>query len=147
MKARLIKKDGEILLLCENGSITRANNSILRELFICFKTIGNIKGNGERWDKTVKNMSKYPGTTLAYVNNQYELCLVENPFLALMQNVTDDEYITLHEYAELHKKNDNRIKALCREGRLMGATKKAGKWFIPKHTPYPKDARYSGVEK
>lgn len=147
MKLRLLKKDGQCVLLCPDGTIAIAGNTLLRELFVCFKKPSSFHGNSGRWDMEAATMAEVKGMTLAYVNDDSELCLIENPFLSLMQNLADDEYITLHEYAELHKKNDNRIKALCREERIPGAIKKAGKWFIPKHAPYPKDARYSGVEK
>lgn len=147
MKIRLIKKDGQCILLCADGTIALADNVLLRELFVCFKNYSSFTGKNGRWDKEDSEMGAIEGKTLAYVNDENHLCLIENPFLALMQNLADNEYITLHEYAELHKKNDNRIKALCREERIPGAIKKAGKWFVPRHAPYPKDARYSGVEK
>ena len=147
MKLRLIKKESQYFLLCSDGTIAIADGALLRELFVCFKTSASFSGKNGRWDKGTLTMDRVEGTTLAYVNEKNELCLIENPFISLMQNLADDEYITLHEYAELHNKNDNRIKALCREERIPGAIKKAGKWFVPKHAPYPKDARYSGVEK
>lgn len=147
MKLRLIKKDGQLILLCPDGTKAVADNALLRKFFVSFKTPMSFSGNNGRWDQDAITMGDIKGMTLAYVNDKNELCLIENPFISLMQNLADDEYITLHEYAELHQKNDNRIKALCREERIPGAIKKAGKWFIPKHAPYPKDARYSGVEK
>lgn len=147
MKLRLIKRDGKHLLLCADGTIADADKTLLRELFVCFQTPESFVGKQGRWDQETNQIESVKGNTLAYVNDKNELCLIENPFLSLMQNLADDEYITLHEYAELHQKNDNRIKALCREERIPGAIKKAGKWFVPKHAPYPKDARYLGVEK
>ncbi len=147
MKLRLVKKDGQLVLLCADGTIAIADNALLRELFVCFKSPSSFTGKLGRWDNEGVLIEDVKGTTVAYVNDENELCLIDNPFLALMQNLAADEYITLHEYAEIHQKNDNRIKTLCREERIPGAIKKAGKWFIPKHAPYPKDARYSGVEK
>ena len=147
MKARLVKKDGQIKLLCPDGSIKLADDVVLKQLFICWQTVDKIKGRDGQWNTEVKEIEKYEAHTLAYVTDDNHLCLIENPFVSLMQNLVDDEYITLHEYAELQGKNDTRIKALCREDRIPGAVKKAGKWFIPKHAPYPKDARYTGVEK
>ena len=147
MTVRLIKKDGKLLLLCADGTIKEVTDAFLKEFFVTFRTSEFYHGDLGMWSTEADNITKYPGKTLAYVNENRELCIVENPFIAVMQNLTDDEYITLHEYAERQGKNDNRIKALCRENRIPGAIKKAGKWFIPKHSPYPKDARYSGVEK
>ncbi len=147
MKARLIKKDGQIMLLCSNGGIKIVDEALLKQLFICWQTIDEINGTDGYWNTETKNLDQYEARTLAYVTDDNHLCLIENPFVSLMQNLVDDEYITLHEYAELQGKNDTRIKALCRENRIPGAVKKAGKWFIPKHAPYPKDARYTGIEK
>lgn len=147
MKIRLIKLNGNKLLLCSDGSIKNADKKALKELLVFFKSSEKIKGKDGKWSDEVKRMEDHPGETLAYVNSNNVLCIVENPFIELLQSIADDEYITLHEYAELHNRNDNRIKALCREGRLEGAIKKSGKWFIPKNSPYPKDARYSGIEK
>ena len=147
MKLRLIKKDSQKLLLCQDGTVAIADNELLRKLFVCFDNPATFSGKYGHWNKEIERMDDFEGKTLAYVSDDCQLCLIENPFMALMQNIADDEYITLHEYAELHRKNDNRIKALCREERILGAIKKAGKWFIPKHAPYPQDARYSGVEK
>lgn len=147
MKLRLIKKDSKLLLLCNDGTMADADERILRLLFVCYKDISAFNGQHGLWNSECKSMDLYPGTTIAYVNDSNQLCLVENPFIALMQNLSDDEYITLHEYAVIHGKNDNRIKLLCREERIPGAIKKAGKWFVPRHAPYPQDARFSGVEK
>ncbi len=147
MKLRLIKRDSKLLLLCNDGSIADADERTLRLLFVCYKDISTFKGQQGFWTVECDAMDLYPGTTIAYVNDFNHLCLVENPFISLMQNLADDEYITLHEYAVLHGKNDNRIKLLCREERIPGAIKKAGKWFVPRHAPYPQDARFSGVEK
>lgn len=147
MKLRLIKKGGQRLLLCPDKTIAFVDDSLLRRLFVCYQDVSLFSGNDGYWNEGGNKMENFSGQTLAYVNDKNELCLVENPFISIMRNLADDEYITLHEYAELHGKNDNRIKLLCREGRIPGALKKAGKWFIPKHSPYPKDARYSGVEK
>lgn len=147
MKLRLVKKEGKMLLLCNDGSIAETNERMLRLLFISYKDIDSFAGQQGMWQTQFDSMDLYPGTTIAYVNDSYHLCLVENPFISLMQNLSDDEYITLHEYAVLHGKNDNRIKLLCREKRIPGAIKKAGKWFMPRHAPYPQDARFSGIEK
>lgn len=147
MKLRLIRKDGKQFLLCNNGSIAEADDRILHLLFVCYKDPDTFNGQYGSWNAEYDTMESYPGYTIAYVNDSGHLCLIENPFMALMQNLSDDEYITLHDYAVMHGKNDNRIKLLCRENRIPGAIKKAGKWFVPRHAPYPQDARYSGVEK
>lgn len=148
MKARLIRKNGKMYLLCNDGSIAIADESILKQLFVCFNSVETIKGTDGQWkENNNSDIEKVSGKTLVWVDDNNCLCIKENPFTSFFESIVDNEYITLHEYALLHGKNDNRIKALCREGRISGATKKAGKWFVPKHSPYPADARYSGIEK
>ncbi len=148
MKVKLVRRNGSLYLLCNDGTIAKATETILKQLFLCFSESDVIKGKDGRWKTDdSKTMEKCTGTTIAWVDDSGVLCIKENPFLFLTEDVTDSEYITAIEYAELHNKNVARIKKLCVEGRINGATKKAGKWFIPKNSPYPKDARYSGVDK
>lgn len=147
MKARLIRQKGKLHLLLPDGTTANATEGILKQLFVSFSNVDTIKGKNGRWDNENLRMEDVKGKELAWVDDNNILCIKENPFTSFIQTIVDDEYITLHEYAEMHGKNDNRIKALCREERISGAQKKAGKWFIPKHAPYPQDARYSGVEK
>ena len=147
MKARLIKQKRKLLLLLENGSTALASEEVLKQLFVSHKNLSAVRAKNGGWDGDYLKMEDVPGKTIAWVNDDNILCLKENPFMFMIQSVVDDEYITLHEYAVLHQKNDNRIKQLCRDGRIPGAQKKAGKWFVPKHAPYPEDARRTGVEK
>ncbi len=148
MKVRLIRKNGKMYLLCNNGTIAEATEPVLKQLFLCFREIDIVKGKDGRWDTApTKTMENYKGTTIAWVEDNGILCLKENPFLSFTQAVTNNEVITAIEYAELHNKNVARIKKLCAEGRITGAVKKAGKWFIPKNAPYPSDARYKEGKK
>lgn len=147
MKARLIRQKGKLYLLLPDGTVALATEGILKQLFVSFNDVSLLSGKDGRWDADCLKMEDVKGKELAWVEENNILCIRENPFTSIIQTIVDDEYVTLHEYAEMHGKNDNRIKALCREGRISGAQKKAGKWFIPKHAPYPQDARYSGVEK
>lgn len=147
MKSRLIRQKGKLLLLLSDGTIAKATEGILKQLFISFSNVDTINGKDGRWDTDHLNIEDVKGKTLAWVDDKGILCIKENPFTALIQNIVDEEYVTLQEYAKMHGRNDNRIKVLCKEERIPGAQKKAGKWFIPKHAPYPEDARYSGVEK
>lgn len=147
LKARLITRNGKVQLLCADGTISNANDSVLKKMFIAFSAAESFHGKDGRWDEQNINMEDYSGKTLAWISKDDLLVIKENPFIHLVETVVDNDYIPLKEYAELQNRNENRIKVLCREGRLPGAIKKSGKWFIPKNTPYPLDARYSGIEK
>ena len=87
-------------------------------------------------------MDTIPGNTLAYVNENNELCITDaNPFYKLISSVGNDEYITLKEYCEMYGRGESRIKKLCDEQKITGAIKKGGCWFIPINAPYPEDGR------
>lgn len=147
MKARLISKKDTLYLLSENGKMCVADEKILGRLFVYWSNIDSFIKGDDRWDDVVDRIEDYQGLTLAYINDDFHLCLIQNPFVSITPNVTEEEYITLQEYADIQGKNSSRIKVLCRENRIPGAIKKAGKWFIPKNAKYPQDARYAGVEK
>lgn len=51
------------------------------------------------------------------------------------------DYITVIEAAEKWGISKRRIQLLCAEGRINGAVKRAGSWFLPSNTEKPVDAR------
>ena len=51
------------------------------------------------------------------------------------------DYLTVREINELWGISTRRICKLCEEGRIAGAIKKGGVWFIPSTAQKPKDAR------
>lgn len=147
MKARLIKTYNKKQLLCADGTIANATEGILRIMFIGFAGAEKFHGKDGRWDEDCIKMEDYRGTTLAWVSDEGHLVIKDNPFVALVESVADEDYITIQEYAKLHDRYETRIKKLCQEGRIPGAVKKGNRWFVPKNAPYPQDARYTGVEK
>ena len=92
-------------------------------------------------------MEDHPGKSLAWVDDDGQLIIAENVFISLLAAVVEDDYITVQEYAKINGRSEARIKALCTEGRIPGAMKKGNRWFIPRNSELPQDARYSGVEK
>ena len=56
------------------------------------------------------------------------------------ESVVASEMITVEEYAAMWGKSVERIKLLCREGRLS-AYKQKRDWLIPRSVPYPEDRR------
>lgn len=51
------------------------------------------------------------------------------------------DYMTVIEAAEKWGISKRRIQMLCAEGRIDGAVKRAGSWFLPLNAEKPKDAR------
>ena len=52
-----------------------------------------------------------------------------------------DQYITLKEAAEKWGISERRIRILCTDGRIEGATKMGPMWLIPAHSITPDDKR------
>jgi hypothetical protein len=53
----------------------------------------------------------------------------------------DFDWITPREAAEKWGISDRRVQVLCSKGRVEGAIRLKGGWFIPKGTPKPPDGR------
>lgn len=53
------------------------------------------------------------------------------------ESVRQNAYLSVNEYAELHKKSVEQIKKYCREGRIE-SKKIDGRWFINPNAPLPK---------
>lgn len=51
------------------------------------------------------------------------------------------DYMTVIEAAEKWGISKRRIQMLCAEGRINGAVKRAGSWFLPLNTEKPQNAR------
>lgn len=148
MKARLIRRNRKLFLLYLDGTIEEADNSILRMLFVGFSGADKFgRGKAGRWNTEYDSMEQHPGKTLAWVDDDNRLVIVENVFIPMIQSVIEEGYITVQEYAKQHGVSERRVKVWCTEGRLAGAVKKAGRWHIPRSAPRPADARYAGVEK
>ena len=52
-----------------------------------------------------------------------------------------DQYITLKEAAEKRRISERRIRILCTDGRIEGATKMGPMWVIPADSVKPDDKR------
>ena len=50
-------------------------------------------------------------------------------------------YITIKEASDRWNISTRRISKLCEEGRIAGAEKRGGVWFLPPNAEKPKDAR------
>lgn len=140
MKARLLKdREGQVKLLCGNGSISDTTTTVLANLLLHFKNAAHFSGSEGDWSTAYGDMAVYPGETLAYVTDDLSL-VVLNPSVfdqLVGEQYKTNSYITLGEYAEKWNKSREIIKILCRSGRLVGAQKMAGRWMIPKDAPYP----------
>ena len=135
MKLRLVLKQGKRLLLCPNGSILNADDTVLQRLLTGFKRPNSFKGMDGSWNDTICEMKDFGGHTLAFVDDKSQLVIISPE--AFKGFRTPTVYITASEYADLHNKSHPRIKQLCEDGRIEGVQNTRGGWIIPKDAPYP----------
>lgn len=140
MKARLIQVDGVMQILFCTGRITTVDARMALSFLSTFNDPSHYSAAG-RWNNKIVSMEKYAGQTIAVVDDDGVL-RVENPeqFRFILENGRA-KLLTSKEYATLHKKDESRIRRLCREGRLAGAEQKGTVWLIPENVPYPSDER------
>lgn len=140
MIARLIRvQGGNLQLLCPNGTIDEGTEHVLANLLLNFQSANRFSGNKGRWDDRVLDIGLFPGTTIAYVTDDFELVIRDQePFASLIQdNYRHTKFLTVEQYAQKHNKSREIIKVYCREGKIVGAGKKGGCWIIPEDAPYP----------
>ena len=139
MLVRLFKANEEIILVFGTGNVLTLDESGIRDFFL----------NADRYLEDNLNTSlNIPilgrslniGDTLAYIDNERKLVIVDLPFFKSIMS-KPVELLTAEEYAELHGKKRPIILRYLRERRLPGAIKKGEVWLIPKDCPYPKDPR------
>ena len=147
MKARLIRYYGKLHLLCADGTIADVTDNLLRRLFVGYVGADKLRGKAGCWKDEYDKMEAHPGKSLVWVEDDSTLVIKENVFIPFVASVKEDDYVTAQEYAEHCGRCVARVKTLCQDGRIPGAIKKSGRWFIPRHAPFPDDARYSGTEK
>ncbi|MBQ4333438.1 MAG: helix-turn-helix domain-containing protein [Clostridia bacterium] len=135
MKLRLISQNKELLLLCTNGSIIKADSVVLNRLLSSFSHPSSFKGNDGYWNASTIKMENVPGQTIAFVDDNRCLVIMSEGFFGT-RNITD--YITATEFAQKHGKSRASVKNMCDAGRIPGAYKSKIGWMIPEKAPYPK---------
>ena len=140
MKARLIRDANRLLLLCNDGTIAAVDRLVLYDLLTNFsRTDEYFTGDMGKWTDKSPDISVYPGETLAYITDDYNLVLESfEPFASLLKtDVKLRGYISSSEFAQRHGRSTEIIKVYCRQGRIPGATKVGRGWLIPENAEYP----------
>ena len=122
-----------VVILCPNGSILKADKENLNKLLTNFKRAQNFKGT-EFWNTTYAQMEDVPGMTLAFVDDANKLVILSEKLFTSEKRTV---YISTTEYADLHGKCRATIKNLCKADRIEGAYQTTAGWLIPKDAPYP----------
>lgn len=134
MKLRIVIHNREKFILCPNGTKMKVDKKALNKLVVDFKNPTSFKGKDGRWNMLVSDMEDAAGETLAFVDDELILHILNNKlFTSLVSN-----YIPTLEYAEKHGKTPDMVKKLCVSGRIEGAYKTSAGWMIPSDAPYPK---------
>ncbi len=141
----LIRERGKLYYFCSDGTIANVNDDLLFRLLGNFKDPKNITGTNGRWDIYMDKMTRYKGEVMACVTAKNETLIIYEPsvFSSILKegNPKDDDYINPIEYAKRKKKSASVVRRHCENGRIVGAFKKNGRWFIPKNARYPSDGR------
>ena len=140
MKARLVKLGETVNILCPNGTVCKANPSLMTHFFSNFDKPGVFTGKDGVWNKQFLDMSEYPGETLAYITDDLKLVVLAAwsiEMALLPADPSQRKLLTVKEYAKKHDRSKELIKAFVRDGRIMGAEKIGRQWFIPEDAPYP----------
>lgn len=139
MKLRIIKQSNQVLLLCNNGSISKVDGEILSRLLRDFKKPNSFKGDLGYWTETYPNMEDVYGETLAFVDDALRLVILSEKLFSSKEKVIEKKvvYISATEYAEKHGKSRPSVKNMCAAGRIPGAYKTSSGWLIPEDAPYP----------
>ena len=140
MRARLLRdQGGTVKLLHADGTISNSNETVLSNFLMNFKDVMDFSGTDGKWTSSCRDMSLYPGETLAYIADDMALVILDfSEFVVLLdKSYTLENYISLGEYAVKVDKSREILKVMCRSGRIPGAQKIANRWMIPKDAPYP----------
>lgn len=139
MKARLLKIDKEVLILCNDGTIINADQSLIARFFSNFDNVNIFNGSDGNWKQFHLDMGEYPGVTLAYVTDSDQLVVV-SPWAmkqALSVSAGNHKLISVADYAKKYNRSREMVKAFAQQDRIPGAFKVGRAWLIPEDAPYP----------
>lgn len=133
MKLRLMKSKSELVLCCPNGSLRKADSSVISKVLTGFNKPTSFKGNDGFWNQKYADMDDVPGKTLAYVDDALCLVVLDTD---VFKNIIV-RYLSAKEYAEKNHKSVASVKNMCTANRIEGAFKIGNAWLIPENAPYP----------
>ena len=136
MKLCVVEQRGKLVLLCQNGSIMKADENVLNRLLHDFNKPSTFKGTDGYWNATIADMEDVPGKKMAFVDDDYRFVIINSKLYSYV-NTTETVYVSAIEYAEAHGKSWSSVKNMCAAGRLEGAYKISSGWLIPENTPWP----------
>ena len=140
MKARLIRYYDSNQLLLSNGKIKNLSYIEACDFILNFDNPEYYAGDG-KWDSESLPMEEFHGDSIAYVDENDTLHVVNSELFRMLFENKESNYITVPEYATLHNKKPAIVRRFCQNGRIIGAIQKGNTWLIPANSPYPQDER------
>lgn len=140
MKARLVYWEEAYQLLVNNGNIYSFSHDEAKRFILRYDDETYYAGSG-KWDHERLTMESYRGETVARVEDDGILSIVNASHFRKLMSQDVLQYISVAEYAAKHGKQPVIVRRLCQMGRLQGAVLKGKVWLIPEDSPYPPDAR------
>lgn len=136
MKARLLQSNGSLQLLLCTGVIKMISTAEAKEFVLSFYDPAHYDSPGA-WDDDVISMESYAGETIAQVNDDGTLLVIDGETFCNIVSSEGAKLLTVPEYAALHGKKTAIVRRFCLQGRFHGAVQKGSRWLIPADAPYP----------
>lgn len=136
MKARLLQNNGSLQLLLCTGDIRIITLPEAKEFILSFDDPTHYNGTGT-WDYDGISMETYSGNTIALVNDERILCVIDGETFRSILSYEGPRLLTVPEYAELHGRKTAIVRRHCKDGLIQGAIQKGSRWLIPEDSPYP----------
>lgn len=140
MKARLIQIDEVMQILLCTGRILNVDARGALAFLKTYNDPSHYEGTS-KWNNEIVTMDKYDGLTIATVTDQGILVVENADLFRFILETGIPRLLTANEYAARYKRDETRVRRLCREGRLAGAVQKGTVWIIPEDAPFPEDER------
>ena len=144
MKARVVTKEDNILILHYDGTMSISTSSLLKQFLFDFSNYSSLSGEDGKWTDITFDMSEFPGTTMAFVSDSGQL-VVNTPDIfniAFMDTSSGTfGFLTVEEYAKKHNRSKQLIRAYAMDGRIPGVTYFGHILAIPADAPYPIEAQ------
>ena len=123
MKLCVVEQRGKLVLLCQNGSIMKADENVLNRLLHDFNRPSTFKGTDGCWNATIADMEDVPGKKMAFVDDDYRLIIINSKLYSYV-NKTETVYVSAIEYAEAHGKSWSSVKMVLFPARSIAERKR-----------------------
>lgn len=145
---RIVKTEKGLFFLYYDHTYTMLDDSLMMRVLISYRSGTGLGGYQHIWHSPeTPDMFSVPGQTMAFFDNEYFTIVDASVLNGVLRQDKEECYVSVTDYAMSHHCSATRIKKLCAEGRITGATKVGGRWLIHKFAEYPADMRLYNTRK